>query len=283
MNPIELSELNNLVGIIKNQMPVHTENSVRMRGSYSNYLPKNIMDYSTKINNKFLNDNLAIIEEINHRDSKHWIIKWFKHYQNKIYGNREILNHDNFFKLHDIWKNCYESNKPFPQISGSGNNGNAFKSFAKVNGADLITNAGEGGTTPFGGAPYVVNVNKVKSTGVIGQYYNQIAMNVTVAAGNLRLCAYKDNAGSPDGRYVTDSGSFAAAADYAWHSLTEFALTGTANWLAFSQSADITVGYETQTSGNGRYLAGTFGELADPIAGGLSNTTTVTQMKLGHS
>ena len=206
----------------------------------------------------------------------------FKNYQHKYYDESGILNHDLYFE---------HENKIYAKVSGGSFSffGSTFQVnpnnyVAHVNGADMVTNLGESGTTPIGGGPYTVVAAKVKTTGVVNQYYDQVAINVSVASGNLRLCAYIDNAGSPDARYVTDTGSFAAAAGYAWNSLTEFSLTTAANWLAVSQSAaSVTYGYENQASGNTKYLAGTFGQLADPIAAGLTNSTTVIQMKLGHS
>ena len=254
-------------------MPKHTDVTASIPRTQFASLPKNIMDFSEKVDNKFLNDNLHTIEEMEYR--KKGITDVFRNYQNKYYADREILNHDLYFT---------HEGKTYPRVSGAQPMIiQPFRFTTPVNGADLVTNAGESGTSAIGGSPYVVIMNKVKTVGTVGEYYDQVAINVTVAAGNLRLCVYKDNAGDPDARYVADTGSFAAAADYAWHSLTAFALTGTANWIAYSQQSDITIGYETQASGNGRYLAGTFAELADPVAGGLTNSTTVIQMKMGHS
>ena len=289
MNPLDKEELSEILKIINNDMPKHTLNSVKIKGSYSQGMPKNLMEYSEKIDNKFLNDNLHIIEEMEYRQKG--VTNDFKEYQNKIYGNSEILNHDNFFKakLHDSffkYQDEYGMPKNTQYMRGINiqNVGFLGRLTSKVYGADMVTNLGESGTSAIGGGPYTVIACKVKTTGVVNQFYDRVAINVSVASGNLRLCAYKDNAGSPDARYVTDTGSFAAAADYAWRSLTEFSLTTAANWLAFSQSAaSVTYGYENQASGNTKYLAGTFGQLADPIAAGLTNSATVIQMKLGHS
>ena len=96
-NPLDLQELQPFIRNMEKEMPIHTDNTAKIKRSYSQGMPKNFMDYSAFVDNHFLNDNLAIIEEMNHRDAKHPIPRWFREYQIKHFAKFGILNKDRFF------------------------------------------------------------------------------------------------------------------------------------------------------------------------------------------
>jgi len=234
MNPLNDLEFSKLLQTIKEDMPLITDKTFNVKRTFSQGMPKNLSEYTTKINNEFLNNNLAIIEEIKHRDSKHWIPKWFKEYQNKIYGDSEILNKDNFFKahLHDsFFEIRYDSyglpkNTRYNLVLGNMNSPVSYS--GKVNGAELNTPANN---THGGGFNTLITAQKT-TNGVVGQWYDRIAVNCFNSTGNVRVGCYNDSGALPNTLYA-ESGSNAADSAYTWRTVTEFQLTSVATWASF--------------------------------------------------
>jgi len=86
-----------LIRDIKKEMPTHTKNQIVIPYSYSQGLPKNAMELSHSVQNKFLNNYQAKIEEANYSNllSKNFN-KWYLN-QNLKHSQSGILNHDSFF------------------------------------------------------------------------------------------------------------------------------------------------------------------------------------------
>lgn len=97
MNPLDSLELQAFMRNLNQEMPIHTETTAKIKRSYSQGMPKNLMEYSAHVDNKFLNQNLAIIEEIMHRNPKHPIPQWFRDYQVRHYAKFGILKGDQIF------------------------------------------------------------------------------------------------------------------------------------------------------------------------------------------
>jgi len=95
---MKLDDIPFLIRDIKNEMPIHTTNHATIPKSYSQGLPKNAMKLSHNVQNKFLNNHQAKIEEADHynlltKNFKVWYLN-----QNLKHAQAEILNHDGFFK-----------------------------------------------------------------------------------------------------------------------------------------------------------------------------------------
>ncbi len=245
MNPLDNEEFSKLLQTIKEDMPLHTKSSLKIKKTQYGRLPKSLTDYSVKINNEFLNNNLAIIEEINHRDSKHWIPKWFQQYQNKIYGDTEILNHDNFFKakLHDSFFQ-YHDEFGMPKNTKYKFVNNPFISFGRVLGGVLESYTGTESNDSIGTTQLLAC--KMSSAGVIGEWYNQVAIKrgTTGSGGNFRGGIYKETSSLPDTLYgETASTAYGATSAYTYTDLTNggAALTATGVWVAFCNDASTPV------------------------------------------
>lgn len=223
MNPLDKEELKAFFKIIKNDMPLHTDNSMKIKMSYDMGFPKDIKEHSVKINNKFLNNNLHIIEEMEYR--KKGITCDFKNYQNKHYDESGILNHDLYFKHDD---------KIYAKVSGgSFFNQNAL-SFSNAS-LNRIASSAELETTSTDDNNISLASNGIDLyfvTGVIGTVYNQLAVKMIGTTGNVKIGCYADNGSSAPSTLLADSGSNASATGYTYRTVTEFTLTTAKTWLA---------------------------------------------------
>ena len=269
MNPLDKEELKAFLKIIKKDMPIHTDDTVKIKCSYSQDMPKNLMDYSQKIDNEFLNDNLHTIEEMEFR--KKGITNNFKNYQNKYYDKSGILNHDLYFE---------HENKIYAKISGAcGFIINPYN-FAPIAppAPDLSTNYTD---TTFAGVDHLIMTGCKFSAGVIGDKYNRIKSRLSTAAGNYKMGVYQQTSNVPSTLY-NGTGSLTAVNDN-WESLTELTLVQTTVWGAQKFSSDSLVTYYVNGTGNRVYKAHDYATaFPDPFGSGTADAYP-NQMKLGHS
>ena len=165
MNPLDKEELKAFLKIIKNDMPKHTDNTVKIKRSFSQGMPKSLKEYSDKVDNKFLNDNLHTIEEMEYR--KKGVTNDFKNYQHKYYDESGILNHDLYFE---------HEGTTYPKLHGACGfiiNPYIMKP-ATVNGAQIETGTSIGQSN-FGGN--YINLFKLPNTGFIATVYDRIELN----------------------------------------------------------------------------------------------------------
>jgi len=184
-----------LVRNIQDEMPWHNRTMMRIPRPYGSF-PKNIKDEYVRCNGKFLDNRQAEMEETNTLFSR-------------------------FSKL-----------IPPQHILACGFLINPYVFAGAVNGPDLITNeTGSGGATGWNGSIYT----NILPTGNVTDLYNQSAIEVSSAVGNMRQAVY-DGDGLANNLYQ-ETASFAASTDYDFHSLTEFDLDTTENWVAFQVSS----------------------------------------------
>ena len=257
---------------------MHTSNSAKVKGSYSQRFPKSLMDYSSKVDNKFLNDNLHTIEEMEYR--KKGITDGFRNYQNKHYSNREILNHDLYFT---------HEGKTYPKVSGAQPLNIMNTGFigslgvAGVNGADLVTGTGGSNAGSFGANNY--NAFRL-GDGTIGELYDQVALSQVASAGNVKLAVYDDTGSdAPNDLYAQESGN-ASAVGYTWRSLTEFDLTTAKNWACFNNDSGGMFPYWLSGTTNVRYFdaetyATSFTTPAPAVS--VARYSDIAVMKIGHT
>ena len=278
MNPLDKKEFEFLVERIKADMPLITSSTMSIKRNFSQGMPKNMSDYHVKVNNQFLNDNLGVIEEIKHRDSKHFLPKWFKEYQNDNYNKDDILNKDSFFN--DFY--FEHDNRIYPKVSGGSfvtglglSFSNAVLNRSPI-GADIETNDGTGGSAASRGIN-VIELAKFPNTGIAGALYDRLAYHGSNTVGNIEMGVYAED--TPNAR-LTVTGSIAAETSYAWHSVTEFSLTHTQNWFAWNNDTGAEWYWKTDTT---KTKAVTFGSMPNPAGGSYTDTTTEIQGKMGHS
>ena len=280
MNPLDIDELKAFFKIMKKDMPIHTDNTVKIKCSFSQGMPKNLKEYSDKVDNKFLNDNLHTIEEMEYR--KKGITNDFKNYQHKYYDESGILNHDLYFE-HD--------NKIYAKVSGG--QGFSIKNVGftnkyqtaeviHVNGAQLTT-VDTVNNTNIAEVSYIL-ASQLTTSGTVGHYYDRITMNVTgTPTGNVRMALYDNFASSPK-NLVVESSSSAAVTSANVLSITESALTTTSSWLAFQASGSFvnnTSSTAPPVSGNRYYFSQAYGVFTNPFSG--NTTTTTDELLISHS
>ena len=287
MNPLDKEELSEILEIIKNDMPIHTDTTAKIKNSFSQGFPKNLMDYSSKVDNKFLNSNLAIIEEINYKNSNHWIPKAFQEYQNKIYGNTDILNHDNFFKakLHDSffkYQDDYGMPKNTHYMKGMSIQNVGFLGIIKtlvVGGAEIIIGDSSSHSTGLNGFIYL---NQLSTTATIGANYDQLAHNVFNSTGNMRLAAYDSSSSIPTNLYAETS-SVALDSAFTYRSVTNFSLITAQPWFGLQASVSGGDFYRKLQSTPRKGKVFTYGAFETPLTGTGNDLGATENCKIGHS
>lgn len=123
---------------------------------------------------------------------------------------------------------------------------------------------------------------KMSSLGVIGEYYDQIALDIISGSGNYRLGIYDDSSGPVN--LKGETGSVAVAAGYTWRAIPEFPLNTQQNWVAHLND---TSGFNLDrgsSPASGRVYR-TFSFAALPSTWGTPDVTDSSppQCKMGHS
>lgn len=253
------------------EMPKHTRLVSEMPRSYSQGLPKNLMEYSAHLDNKFLNNNLAIIDEIEHRDPLNIVPKWFRDYQMGYFSNHGILAHDGFFSK--IIESKHRGIFQYSMLSFSA------PGLAQVNGAQLETYA-SGGSSVSQTLDQLRCYYSSGTVGIVETYYDEIAVNSYAATGNIHLGVYSETSSAPDD-LLADTGSIALTADYAFKSLSAFALTTTNVWLCDLKSASSNL--DRKETGTLYYLNMAYGALPNPFGTETGTAAAISQMKLAHT
>lgn len=261
------------------QMPFHTDNTVKIPRSYSQGLPKNLMDYSAEKMDDFINPNLAIIEEIAHRQPQSIIPKWFIEYQTKYYKNYNLLKGDGFFqtRLKDGYRRNLSPNLSEVRDVGMWGNLGQFLLAPHVNGATLESNSG-GTTTDF--SANLLMAFKMSSAGVIGEYYDQAALDIVSGSGNYRLGVYDTGATN----LLGETGGVAVAAGYTFRAIPEFALTSTENWVShLNDASPFNLDRSTTPASGRKYRSLSYTSMPNPWGTPDTTDSVVAQCKMGHS
>lgn len=261
-------------------MPYHTNNIGIIPYTYKP-LPKKLMEESHKVDNKFLNNHLGEIEEAVHKKLLNKIP--FIEQQKKYHEESGILNHDNFFHA-DLATGTPISNDNFHHSQFVVNSN---INFGCVAGADLETFDVFVGAGNFSHV-YLVTCNSDTTVGVIGECYDQIAVNCADCNDNIRLGSYSDDSGDPDVLYA-QTASIPMTCDYAFKSLTEFELTSEKTWLTIHVESDNRISEGGERSGDERWSQSrSYSAFPDPAtsiswSSKISSGANLRQMKLGHS
>lgn len=264
-----------LVKNILNDMPMFDGNVGKIKRSFSQGMPKNIMEYSDKVDDKFLNNSLSSIDEAVSKkflgvDFKRWFYN-----QQKIHNS--VTHHDGFFiGLKKFIENDMKSN-----TLACGFLIDPFKFTSHINGADLTTDQTISDQAGFAGYVYIGKL----SNGTIGEYYNRSAVsrNGGTTTGNFRHGVYDQQASVPT-NLMADTGSITVDTGYTFKSFTEFALTSVVNYHAFQVDNNSPL-YDRRLYGsavNG-YDTQAYGTFPNPSTYDAINYTGNIVAKIGHS
>ena len=86
-----------LIKDINDEMPLFSKDTVKVKRSYSQGMPKNLKEYGDKVNEKFLDNSLATIEDYSLKFPNNELTQWFKDYQNRYFNS--VLLKDSFLKI----------------------------------------------------------------------------------------------------------------------------------------------------------------------------------------
>jgi len=254
-------------------MPLHTDRTAKMKLTYGQRFPKDLQEHSAKTDNKFLNDNLHTIEEMECREKG--ITDGFKEYQNKYYDRSGILNHDLYFT---------HNGKIIPKVSGAQplnimNAGFVGSLALRTEGTEFISNTGAGGLTNYGANSIWASLCASVTN---GGWYDQIAISSTNSTGNIALACYDDSSTTPNNLLASEAGNAANSA-YTYRAVTEFQINSTVAWLACNMSSSsYTSNY--QGSGTAYYKTGqTYVTIANPFPASPTFDGAEQQMKCGHT
>jgi len=271
---------------MKNEMPVHTNQTISIPYIYKS-LPKKLMEESHKVDNKFLNNHLCEIEEA--VDKKLMDKTPFINQQIKYHEKSGILNHDNFFHG-DLATGTPISNDNF------------HHSDVVVN-PYMVTPAGctpgddielyGAGLGAFGNTnnTHIFIQRSDATEGVIGECYDQIAIEANSSNGLIRMGTYNETTSDePDVLYAETENTMTS--NYAFKSITEFTLTTVPIWFAFMPEGtpgnpnnqlkeyDVVDGLRWYTA----YTYGAFPDPADSITWDAKLTGSgLRRMKTGHT
>lgn len=290
-------EYEKLQSAFHKEMPLLSSTTIQFPYKYGPF-PKNLMDEAVKVNERFLNKWQPTIEE--HLPKTQ--LQSFVAYQNKYFSNHaqsQNLKESLFRKckcetkrqIRDIILQSIPLNSlgmagirldhlDFLGNIFSAHHGNTFLSFGGcTQGVDLATPTQTGHGEGLNGT---LRATIIASSGVVGECYDQIALDIFAnGGGNTRQASYDENASLPD-NIEAELGSTAAQDGFVFNAVTEWELATANQWLA--QQADISSVDVFRAIGGGtmRFKTFTYGAFPDPLTG-TSSSTTAYEMKIGHS
>ena len=258
---------------IENEMSIHSPDSAKIPYSFKP-MPKNLMEESHKVQNKFLNKYLAEIEEANHcKILSPKILQFFLHQNKKYHTESGILNHDGFFNIDPY-------GVPMPKGTFYGNRGNAFISFGGIPNGATFEVGSDVGTNNAQGA---IVATRVTAVGVVPSLYDQLALSIQTANSTYRLACYDDDADDPDA-LLASTGAIANSTGFNWESVTEFELTTAKTWFSQQQANGIMKYYYVNDSNSFTgYRIFSYADSPDPW-GTMAVTPFITaHCKIGHT
>lgn len=287
MNPLDKAELNNLSKIIDKELPLYSENKLKIPYSYQQ-LPKNPLEVGARKDELFLNKYGHVFEEINHRDKKNPLVNWFKHYQIINFGKHGILKGDTYFPRDGFRKHLspnYTEVREIGSLPWSGGMlGFGGIPVNRTSGSDIEIATGAASSSSI--TPENLLIMSDQASNTTGVWYDRIAYKSRTGSTNMRLGVYSDSGSTEPVNLLAETGSCAISSPtYTWQSVTEFELTTAKVWFAFVIDAGTFGGYYTITSANRRYKALTYGAMTNPSGSptGYTSDAYIDTSKIGHS
>ena len=272
---MKLNDLQYLVKSIDDRMPLHSEECVKIPHTFGK-LPKNLLEYSAKVNAKFLDNHLCEIEDVKHFFPEHDLPKWLKNYQRKQYLKSGMLNHDGFF-THDPENGLLMPKNTHFILTNM--NTTAYKG-GIIGGPDLLSADPNDGNNNL--ADGTLWANKL-TLGTIGLLYDQIAANIHTSSGNVRMGFYDDSSIEANNLMAETASTATPSANFTTElSLTETALVTTLNWAALEFDNGTARCKAKNVSVEARLKTFTYGVLPDPYASTTTNNFPL-NMRLSHT
>jgi len=271
LNPLDTSEFTTLINRIKKELPLFTRDMVSMKADHGQ-LPKNVGNHSNKLNEKFLDHNLDIIDEIKHRDKKNRFVKRFENYETK------------FFNIAPA--SCISTAVTvYPSISIDADKilNPALTSAACIPTTEVSSRTS--GTDDQAENNQIV-FNQMLSTVAVGSLLCQVALKRGSAGtgGSYRQGVYNQSGSAPSALLAeTGSISMPDTGTYTYQNLTETETDTETLWQAFMQTSTTpkVLRYQGSSTGELYYRNSyTYGGLPDPSGSTASGNPFVTKIGL---
>ena len=261
MNPNDSKEFSLIIKTIKKELPFFSKKVISMKSDHQK-LPKNMKEHSINLNEKFLNHNSDIIDEIEHRKKNKNFIQRFKQYQDKFFN---IPNATCLSTASEVVINPYRfvsSCTPISEISSatSGTNDQAEND--------------------------QVIWNQMTSSVSIGDCFDQVALKrgSSGTGGTYRQGVYDESGSSPNVLLAeTGAISMPATSTYTYQTLAETEATTANLWQAFMQSSTTPKVLRQQTAGGALEFRNSYsyGALPSPASSTSSGNPFVS--KISHT
>ena len=257
-------------------MPKITDDNVKVKRTFSQGMPKNLSEYMDNINEKFLDNHLATVEDFSLKFHNDDMTQMFKEYQNRYFNS--VLLKDSFLKIDEDGNFGTIRNYRPMSIQNVGFMGSLTN---KVLGAEVETD----GTTsnPNNSTQNFIDVGRC-TTFVANTWYDQTKFHINVASGNVRTCIYLDSSNTPD-VLGGESASIAAVADYTTiYPIGECQILTTTGWIGHNCSSSALRWHYWAAGGTYRHYATfTFGAFPNPLTGDTAAANSSNVMKASHS
>jgi hypothetical protein len=256
---MKLDDLEFIARDMKNEMPIQSSTTFKIPYKF-NPFPKDLQTESDKVDNQYLNNHLAEIEEAKHCGllSKS-NLEFFLNQQRQYHTESGILNHDNFFK-----QNITEYHTPM-DLFNVGLVGVAGNVFTGIPGQTLETASTYGSSSGFQG---IIIAGLTTASGDIGDSYNSIGINVSSGFDNdWRGAIYDGDGANYAGSLLGESSQVAVGAN-GWNdiSLPITELVSTEVYIA-NQTVSATMGVYYNNFTKKEYDSQSIGAFTDPLVG----------------
>ena len=225
-----------LIENIKNDMPLFSKTVAKVKRSYSQGMPKNFKEYGDEVNEKFLDNNLATVEDFSLKYPNNELTQWFKEYQKRYFNS--VLLKDSFLKIDEDGNFGTVRNYRGTSIQNVGFIGSLT---SKIFGAELLTSASSSTDDAIGLTQLLAY--KMATNGTVGEWYNQVAIKrgTTGSGGNFIGAIYSDSGSTAPNILLgtTASTAYGSTNSYTYTNLTNGggALVTAITWVAFQTDA----------------------------------------------
>lgn len=263
MNPCDPLEFAMLLKTIKKELPFFTKTMVAMKSDHGQF-PKNVKKHSTNLNEKFLDHNADIIDEIDHRNKNNNFIQRFKQYEGKYF----IADATCLSTASEMVVNSYRFVAACTPIS-------EIESTTSDDGDDQAS------------VDQVI-WNHMSTTVTISDCFDQIAIKRGAGSGgSLRMGVYSQQTSAPSALLAeTATISMPSASSYTYQSLTETEANTADLWGCFMQSSE-TPKIRRHNSGDTGFLffrnSYSFGSATLPNPAAATSSGAMFRQKIGHT
>lgn len=254
-------------------MPKRTDSYLSVKNLFSQGMPKNLSEYTDKVNEKFLDTHLGTVEDFSLKNPNDNLVEWFKNYQNRYFNS--VLLKDSFLKIDEDGNFGIIRNYRGMSIQNV-----AFLAPKSIVVTEIETDGSTGTATNSGASQLEAGKCTVFASGGL---YNQMKIKLATAAGNTRVALYSDSASAPS-TLLSESSSLTAVVGYTTnYAITEVQVNSTTAWMAHNRDTETGMTYEYWSNGSRAYRAFAYGAMPTPFGTPAGTGALSPKCKVSHS